>query len=124
MRWRPWMWLSLSMLCFVAAVYFWHLGDEWAAQKAASPRSNGTNQIHPAGETPKPAAHSKAAAFTPPIQLLSAAGHVNSPPANKKPAHPTNEVSRTAHRLANTAKPLAVLLHSDTTYLLENALID
>src|SRR5213075_1786654 len=123
MRWRPWMWLSLSMLCFVAAVYFWHLGDEWAAKKAAEQNSRGTNQVHPAGDAPKPAPRAKAAP-PPPLQLLSASGHVNSPPVKNKETRSTNELSRTAYRLTNTAKPLSALARSDTAILLENALID
>jgi len=118
------MWLSLSMLCFLAAVYFWHLGDEWAAQKAASPQSHGTNQVHPSGDAPKPAPRAKAAPLSPLPQLLSASGHVNSPPVKTRETRSTNEVSRTAYRLTNTTKSLSVLAHSDTAILLENALID
>src|SRR5215831_4999621 len=117
MRWRPWMWLTLSMLCFMAAVYFWHLGDEWAAQKSAIPGSN-TNQLQPKDSTSKSLEHSVVAPPGEPMRLLSQAGHVNSP--QKSPSPATNQVSRTAHRLSNTTLPFAQLLHSDKAVLLEN----
>src|SRR5271165_4865585 len=118
MRWRPWMWLSLSMACFLAALYFWRLGDRWAAQKAAVPAAHGTHPIQPGGPPIKPAAHSQ----TSPLRLLSDAGHVHSLPA--RGADKTNQVSRLTHRLTNTTKTLASLAHSDKAILLENALID
>src|SRR5579872_450554 len=122
MRWRPWMWLSLSMVCFLAAVYFWHLGDQWAAQKEKAANPHGTNQTQPNEAPAKPASHSRVTIPTAPVQLLSEAGHVNSLPVK----HPgkTNQVSRTAYRLTNTPASLAKLTHSDTAILLQNALID
>lgn len=113
------MWLSLSMACFLAAMYFWRLGDRWAAQKAAIPASNRTNQIQSADPPNKPATHSQAVAL---VRLLSDAGHINSLPSHSAPK--TNQISRLAHRLTNTTKPLAALAHSDRAVLLENALID
>jgi subtilisin-like proprotein convertase family protein len=110
------------MLCFLAAVYFWHLGDEWAAQKAATPAPNGTNQLHPKGAA-TPAGHSRVVPASKPLHLLSQAGLINSPPipASAK----TNSVtSRTAYRLTNTKAPLSRLIHSDKAVLLENAMID
>ncbi|HTL16376.1 MAG TPA: hypothetical protein VL793_04020, partial [Patescibacteria group bacterium] len=121
MRWRPWMWLSLSMLCFLAALYFWHLGDQWAAQKqGASPTAN-TNQVQPAETAAKP--NAQVWPLHKPQPLLSeAAGHVNSPPV--RGAKKTNEISQTAHRLSNTTLPLTQLIHKDKALLLQNALID
>jgi subtilisin-like proprotein convertase family protein len=116
------MWLSLSMLFFLAAVYFWHLGDKWAAQKGKTPASNATNQVLPAETPNKPTTHSKAEPLREPAQLLSAAGHVNSPPTQGTVK--TNQNSRLAYRLSNTTQPLARLIHSDRAVLLENALID
>src|SRR6185369_17180276 len=120
MRWRPWMWLTLSMACFLAAVYLWQLGDRWAAAKSANRAPKETNQIQPADPPIKPATHSRA---TPtPLHLLSEVGHVNSPslPAKIK----TNDTSRLTYRLTNTTKSLATLAHSESAVLLENALID
>src|SRR5690242_6238050 len=122
MRWRPWMWLTLSMACFLAAVYFWQLGDKWAAQKNQTPASRGTNQIQPADSPAKPATHSQATLVDPRLTLLSEPGHVNSPPT-RNPAK-TNHVSALAYRLTNTTQPLRALIHSDTAILLGNALLD
>jgi hypothetical protein len=36
-RWRPLTWLLLSLACFIAAFYFWRLGDKWQANKPAEP---------------------------------------------------------------------------------------
>src|SRR5207249_4264770 len=47
MRWRPFTWLLLSLLFFVAAAYFWRLGDEWELKKAAPTSSQPTNQAEP-----------------------------------------------------------------------------
>src|SRR5690348_7019538 len=122
MRWRPWMWLSLSMACFLAAVYFWQLGDKWAAQKNHAPIPHGTNQIQPADPPSKGAAHSQVRLAMPPAPLLSEAGHVNSFPTQH--AARTNHISALAYRLTNTTKPLRSLVHSDTAILLGNALLD
>src|SRR5437764_8143762 len=122
MRWRPWMWLSLSMVCFVAALYFWQLGDKWAAQKQTSPATNGTNQVQPSDVSPKPAAHARAAATQLPFSLLSGAGHVNSLPTRH--AAGTNSVSALAYRLSNTKEPMRTLVHNDHAILLANALLD
>ena len=116
------MWLSLSMACFLAAVYFWQLGDKWAAQRTHSPASRGTNQVQPADQLPKPATHSQAEPNQPPFALLSEPGLLNSLPT----PHParTNHVSPLAYRVSNTTKPLRSLLHSGSAVLLANALID
>src|SRR5882724_7294514 len=122
MRWRPWMWLTLSMACFLAAVYFWQLGDKWAAQKNHPPVTPDTNQIQPAGSPSKPAPRSQVQLVDPRLTLLSEPGHVNSLPT-RHPAK-TNRVSALAYRLTNTTQPLRALIHSDTAVLLGNALID
>src|SRR4029077_6255210 len=122
MRWRPWMWLSLSMLCFVAAVYFWHLGNQWAAEKAAHPANSNTNQAQPAEPRTKPSAAAHAWPLHQPQVLLSEAGTVKTPSV-AKPQN-TNRTSQTAYRLSNTKAPITRLMHSDTALLLQNALID
>ena len=106
------------MGCFLAAVYFWQLGDRWAAEKTPSPAPKGTNQVQPADSPTNPATHAQAA----PLRLLSQAGTVNWLPAQG--ATKTNPVSRVAYRLTNTTKSLARLAQSDHAVLLENALID
>src|SRR5690242_3045963 len=109
MRWRPWMWLSLSMLCFLAAVYFWQLGDKWAAQKRNVPAVNGTNQIQPADPATKPVSQKKPLSAPVGFALLSQVGHVNSLPARSS----TNHASPLAYRLSNTTQPLRALVHNE-----------
>src|SRR2546426_3153292 len=116
MRWRPFTWFLLSVFCFVAAAFFWRLGDEWAAKKAASrPGSQPTNE-----SLPKPA--TKPAAQAMPFHLLTQAGNLNTSSAN--PATNSDRAGRFAYRLSNTTKPLAQLIRSDHAILLQNALID
>ncbi|HTL57495.1 MAG TPA: S8 family serine peptidase, partial [Candidatus Limnocylindrales bacterium] len=114
MRWRPWFWLCVSLLCFCGAAYFWRLADEWEAQKAS--RQQSTNA--PAASAPKRLGHAQ----LPPMRLLSQPGHLNYQPPLV--ATRTNEPSPTAYRLSNTTKPLRQLLHSDQAILLQNALLD
>jgi subtilisin-like proprotein convertase family protein len=109
------------MLCFLAAVYFWHLGDEWAAQKPAPPRPSGTNQPSPKDSGNKPAGRTLLAPYAQ-MHLLSEAGHVNSPPITSRGK--TNQISGTTYRLTNTTTPLSKLVHQDNAILLQNALID
>src|SRR2546426_1069172 len=72
MRWRPFTWFLLSVFCFVAAAFFWRLGDEWAAKKAASrPSSQTTNESVPFKPATNPAAQAM------PFHLLTQAGNQN-----------------------------------------------
>ena len=72
MRWRPFTWFLLSVFCFVAAAFFWRLGDEWAAKKAGSrPGSQATNESLPF----KPVTNHAAQAM--PFHLLTQAGNLN-----------------------------------------------
>ena len=119
MRWRPFTWLLLSVFFFVAAAYFWRLGDEWAAKKARPAGSAATNQP---GAKPlaKPAAQATA------FPILSQSGNLNTPPLPPKgsvPLNPTN-TARFVNRLSNTTKTVGQLMRSDNAILLQNALID
>src|SRR5438034_4805896 len=116
MRWRPFTWFLLSVFFFVAAAYFWRLGDEWAAKKAAPPATPSTNQPH----SPKPDTLPHAQA--PPIRLLTQPGNLNAPAPG--PATNSDRASRFTHRLSNTTKPLGELVRNDKAILLQNALID
>src|ERR1035437_4520224 len=108
MRPRPLAWILLSVLCFVGTFYFWRLGDRWAAQRTAAPA------LPP--RPPSPAV---------PIQLLSQAGTLNSPPPTDSPTnHASRITNRLALRLSNTTTPLSQLMRSDRAILLENALLD
>lgn len=113
------MWLSLSMACFLAAVYSWQLGDKWAAQKTQGQPEHGTNQVQPPERSTKPAASAQTRAAFP---LLSQAGLLNAIPAHSQAR--TNRVSPLAYRLTNTKLPLRKLMHSEAAILLGNALLD
>src|SRR2546428_9351529 len=116
MRWRPFTWFLLSVFFFVAAAYFWRLGDEWAAKKAAPPATPSTNQPH----SPKPDTlpHAQAA----PIRLLTQPVNLNAPTPG--PATNSDRAPRFAHRLSNTTQLLRELVRNDKAILLQNALLD
>src|ERR1043166_899629 len=118
MRWRPLLWLCLSMLFFAAAAYFWHLGNEWEARKVAAPpaqvppaKNLATNQS--AVKAPKLTGQSPAAT----TQSASSAGVLAS-------EQKTASGSRFPYRLSNTKKSIGELTHDDKAILLENALVD
>src|SRR5882724_4334685 len=119
MRWRPLLWLCLSVLFFAAAAYFWHLGNEWEARKAkaSSPNGPATNSPtnHASAKAPKLTGQSPAAT----TQSESRAGVLAG--ANSQHAAPN---SRFAFRLSNTKKSLGELTRDDKAILLENALVD
>src|SRR5438270_2768844 len=94
MRWRPLFWLSVSMLCFIGAVYFWRLGDYWAAQKVAVPKNSSTNELNPQAHQTKPLTQVPAGA----MRLLSQAGLS---PASSG-ANGSNQPLPTAYRIGNT----------------------
>src|SRR6266702_1033854 len=117
MRWRPFTWFLLSVFCFVAAAFFWRLGDEWAAKKSASrPSAQTTNESLPLKPATKPGAQAM------PFHLLTQAGNLNTSSAT--PATNSDRAGRFANRLSNTTKPLKELVRSDHAILLQNALID
>jgi subtilisin family serine protease/subtilisin-like proprotein convertase family protein len=121
MRWRPFTWLLLSAAFFVAAVFFWLKGDEWAANKnshfvPASSRGQtpSTPAVRPVSSTSKLASV--------PVQLLSQAGTLNAPP-NPAPVR-TNKTSLTRYQVRNTSRPVEELVRDPKAVLLENAMID
>ena len=118
MRWRPWFWFSVSMLCFLGAAYFWRLGNQWAAQKAAAHAVPSTNQVQPPAPAARPGPHSKAAGF----RLLSQPGGLN--PVTSVAFAKSNQVSHLAYRLSNSPQTVGQLSHNDHAIILENALID
>src|SRR5438552_1026239 len=118
MRWRPWLWLLVSLICFLGAVYFWRLGEQWAAEKKAAPPSPDT-----AKPATNPASHPLGQAHSAPIQLLSAVGNLNSWPATA-PGKTNQASSRFKYRLSNTTQTVGQLARRDSAVLLENALFD
>ena len=117
MRLRPLLWLLLSVLCFVAAFYFWRLGDRWAARRSASPLTR---------HAPRNTQHEpRATSLALPIQPLSQPGTLNSPPPTEPvKQNPTRNTNQFALRLSNTAATIGQLQRSDHALLLENALLD
>ena len=113
MRLRPLLWFSISAVCFLAAVVFWRLGDQWAANRAPATAT-----------TPPPAAPAAAHAARPvvngPFALLTQPGSLNAPAT---PAA-TNAAPRKNYRVSNTTRTVGELGRSDKAILLENALLD
>src|SRR5215472_15242000 len=112
MRRRPFFWLVLSLLCFAGALYFWKLGDDWAARKKAAPTS--TTPATPAQPAPSQSATSPHAASQAALPQVSSA---------KAIARLTNSSALT-HRVSNTTNSVGKLNRIDTAIILENALID
>src|SRR5437870_5829621 len=116
MRWRPLTWLLLSVLFFAAALYFWRLGDEWAAKKAAAKPL--LKPTAPASGTLSTTSRRPSLKLPPgapgPLEAASASSQ-NS--GSKTPQFP--------YRLRNTTKTVGQLARgNDKAILLENALID
>ena len=95
-------WAILSLICFLAAFYFWRLGEERSAREQEARRAAQTNAI---------------------IPLLSAQTNVA---AQVKPRAvgfvETN--GPVPYRVSNTRLPIDELIRSDAAVLLRNALID
>src|SRR5256885_2076323 len=120
MRWRPLLWLCLSVLFFAAAAYFWHLGDQWEARKKATPVNKTSSPPEerkkaPPPKAPKLTGQSPAATTKSPGEV----GALNAPSAG-----PATNASRFAYRLSNTKKSIGELTRNDKAILLENALVD
>lgn len=109
-------WAALSLLCFLAGAYLWHLGDERARKTSTAPS---TNRIlpPPAGETQhSPAPDAPTARSQPAAQADAASGSATNPVSPLEPL--------LAFRLSNTPKTLGDLMRSDRALLLRNALLD
>ena len=119
MRRRPLAWFVLSLVCFAAALYFWRLGDKWAAQKSAAQPAL-TNPVAPVA--PATASNPRLGAPAQPFRLLSSAGTLNLPPV--APVTNTSPNPRLAFVLRNTSMTVGQLSRSDHAILLENALLD
>jgi subtilisin family serine protease len=120
MKWRPLTWLLLSIACFIAAFYFWRLGDKWQAEKKAEVggqrsevRQKGA-ATQPQAREPVKVASVKSASTAPIVDLNPPATNAVTPP-------PTN---RFPYRLSNTTQSVSQLSRNDEAILLENALID
>src|SRR5437879_2041845 len=126
MRLNSRFWYLLSVLCFVAAVWFWLKGDEerarrkagWgtAAAQRAGPLTGSKGQA-PAGGTNPGGPPGKAGSVAGGNQATGGVG-----PGAKQSA--TGRQGRFPYRLSNTEQPLSKLGRSDTAILLDNAFIE
>src|SRR5215471_1698071 len=117
MRWRPLMWLLLSIGCFGAAWGFWRLGNQWMARPAALP-TQAAQSSRAAASAPELEPES-----TLPVPSLRAGpGNLNAPAPSPKPG--ASSPSRFAYRLANTRASMGELVRNPQAILLENALLD
>jgi hypothetical protein len=116
MRWRFPTRLVLSVLCFVAAIYFWRLGARWTA-----------NYAHPAptqiaSAKPSPLAKPTGFKLLSPSANLPSIQQSTTPSPQSVSSHVLKEPL--AYRLSNTSQSLSNLIRSDHAILLENALFD
>src|SRR5437763_10547210 len=118
-------WYLVSILCFLAAVWFWLKGNEEAVRRkaqraAAGAQPPGTPGTAPNGPVPG-GASSGAGIGNPPVPAPgSTQGTGNASP----PGRPPGPQGRFPYRLSNTEQPLSKLGRSDTAILLDNAFID
>jgi len=117
-RWRPLAWLVVSVVCFIAAMYFWRLGDQWQAQKPG--QSNAT--VPPDAPT-NPAVNSTLRMKSTSVQFASTAPVIalNPSATNAVRAKSTNAFP---YRLSNSTQKISELSRNSHAILLENALID
>src|SRR5580765_5989199 len=106
MRRRPLFWLTISILCFAASLYFWRLGNRWADQQKAT-SVQPTNLSKPQTPVSKPVSQ------VPPerLRLLSKA---NQDYRDEMTSSRANKVALTNYHLSNTTEPLDQLLRSDS----------
>ena len=106
-------WFVISLLCFILAGYFWHLGNERYRRDMLL--------------------HSTNSELAVPIKELGANNFRHAPPpllSEIPKVFGTNATNMArsnpllTNRLSNTSKPFNELIHSDTAILLRNALID
>ena len=105
---RPLTWFVICLLCLAGALYFWRLGDRWAAEKSATPSA----QSAPEKKSSATGREVVVSASTSPMVLLT----------QPQPAAPKK--NKLAYRLSNTTKTAGQLLRNDHAVLLENALLD
>src|SRR5437773_437088 len=124
MRFNSRFWYLLSILFFVAAVWFWLKGDEERARRQAGRGSAAAQKAGPlanrlvqaaAGGTNRSATSGTAGSVSGGNQ---ATGGVETKPSASGPQ------GRFPYRLSNTEQPLSKLGRSDTAILLDNAFIE
>src|SRR5438552_3070178 len=117
-------WFLLSVICFVAAVWFWLKGNEEEAKRKADVSQKAGNlpgaKVPGVGVGPGPGSGKAASVAPGGSGGNQGTGKVGgaAPPAAK------GAQGRFPYRLSNTEEPLSQLGRSETAILLENALID
>src|SRR6185312_17313948 len=119
-RWRPIAWLVVSVACFIAAIYFWRLGDKWQAEKSTPPSAPAVASNAPASQSNSANRHVRmqssaviSASTAPVVALNQSSNTVVFKKTNSFP-----------YRLSNTTRTLGQLSRDNHAILLENALID
>ena len=108
----------MSVACFLGALFFWRLGDEWSAKASRERRRPTTIVRTNAAAHPAAAGRTVRAASTAPLPLLGLS--VSNTPAA---TNATGEL-RLRYRLSNTTRTVGELVRDDRAILLANALID
>src|SRR6185503_2603090 len=114
MRMRSRTWFLLSLMLFIAAAFFWRLGEERVAS-----RQNAKQKISTVikKETPATREVSVVPAVSSKKLLIDSA-------TNSAVANSTNAQVPYPHRLQNTSQTIDQLVRNDSAILLRNALID
>ena len=111
MRLKTLVWATVSVLCFIGALYFWHLGEQRAASKKAAKPPTQT-----AAPEQKQTRAKVAPVMFPARMVVTGTAQTNkSPEAAKSPL---------AYRLNNSTQTAGQLSKKDSALLLRNALID
>src|SRR5947209_7564587 len=98
-RRRPLVWLMISVACFIGAVYFWRLGDEWQAEKKAAAHA-ASSQAAPAAKPERlESSYTKSSSTAPVVDLN---------PAATKPVTP-KKTNAFPYRLSNTTNTVGQL---------------
>src|SRR6266404_3153336 len=124
LRWRPLTWWLLSVMFFVAAFYFWRLGDEWAKKKESGARSQEAANSKLQTSNPKLQTPSQESRKAEVAAHGAVAGNLNVPPEVAAGTNGPMKESPLAHRLSNTTRTLKELVRREHALLLENALLD
>jgi len=113
-------WFLVSLLCFILAGYFWHLGNERYRRDFPATATNHEPAVTPIKELGANNFH-----HAPPPLLTTPS---QSPILNSALPTLQSNVARTnpllTNRLSNTSKSMNELMYSDSAVLLRNALID
>lgn len=114
MNLRPRTWALISAALFIAAGYFWHLGNERAARhrQSAAPATNAT------APAPVPA--------TPGAKAPAERGSTSAaqPVSTVEPRFASATTNRYWYRLSNTPEPIRSFIRNERALVLRNAHID